>query len=78
MDTILLLKDNTLYKKSSAALRIAKQLNGLWPVMYGFIIIPPFIRDFVYDFIAKNRYKWFGKSDTCRLPAAHERERFLE
>src|SRR5690606_21875818 len=59
LDTILLLKDNILYEKSSAALRIAKQLNGLWPVMYGFIIIPPFIRDFIYDFIAKNRYKWF-------------------
>jgi predicted DCC family thiol-disulfide oxidoreductase YuxK len=78
LDSVLLLHKGKLYDKSAAALRIARHLSGLWPMLYVFIIVPPFIRDAVYRFIARNRYKWFGKSDTCRLPSPEERERFLE
>ena len=77
-DSIVLISNNSVYIKSSAALRIARHLNGLWPILYSFIIIPKPIRDFVYDFIAKNRYKWFGKSDACRIPTPDLQSRFIE
>ena len=77
IDTIILIHDNKLYKRSRAALEIAKQLNGLWPLCYVFIIIPGFIRDLVYKLIAKNRYKWFGQLEACRIPTPEMRERFL-
>jgi predicted DCC family thiol-disulfide oxidoreductase YuxK len=76
-DTIILAENNRYYEKSTAALRIAKGLGGIWKVLYAFIILPTFIRDFFYDIIARNRYRWFGKRDTCRIPAVGERERFL-
>jgi predicted DCC family thiol-disulfide oxidoreductase YuxK len=59
-------------------LRLLKHLGKGWQLLYGFIIIPAFIRDAVYRFIAANRYRWFGKKDQCRLPTAEERTRFLE
>jgi len=77
-DSLVLLSEDQVYKKSSAALRIAKKLNGLYPVLYIFIIIPPFIRHGVYDIIARNRYKWWGKQDSCRVPTPELRSRFME
>jgi len=77
IDSIVLIENNTVYVKSAAALRIAKKLSGLWPLLYIFIIIPAFIRDGVYDFIAKNRYKWFGKKNQCIIPTPSTKERFL-
>ncbi len=77
IDTIKVIRGNNVYKRSRAALEIAKQLNGLWPLCYAAIIIPGFLRDFVYNIIAKNRYKWFGKMDACRIPTPEMRERFL-
>jgi predicted DCC family thiol-disulfide oxidoreductase YuxK len=65
------------YTKSSAALRIARKLSKLWPLFIIFIIIPSFIRDGIYDFIAKNRYKWFGKKEQCMIPTPGLREKFL-
>ena len=70
IDTILLVENGKIYQKSTAALRIARHLNGLWSLPFGFIIIPPFLRDWAYDFIARNRYKWFGKQESCWLPSA--------
>lgn len=78
LGSILLIEENRCYDKSTAALRIAKQLDGLWPVLYGFIIIPKFMRDAVYNWIAQNRYKWFGQLDACRLPTPELRQRFLD
>jgi predicted DCC family thiol-disulfide oxidoreductase YuxK len=75
--SIVLIQDNRIYKRSRASLEIVRQLNGLWPLLYVFIIVPAFLRDIIYNFIAKNRYKWFGKMEACRLPTAEERERFL-
>jgi len=77
-DSLVLLSQDKVYKKSTAALKIAKKLNGLYPLLYAFIIIPPFIRHAIYDLIARNRYKWFGKQDSCRIPTPDLRARFVE
>jgi predicted DCC family thiol-disulfide oxidoreductase YuxK len=77
IDTIILIQNNKLYKRTRASLEIAKQLNGLWPMCYGFIIVPGFIRDLAYKLFASYRYRWFGKMDACRMPTAEMRERFL-
>ncbi len=75
--TILLIENGKVYSKSTAILRIAKQLSGLYPVFYGFIIIPKPIRDFFYTIISKNRYKWFGKKDSCMIPTTKLKAKFL-
>lgn len=77
LDSIVLYENGKIYEKSTAALKIAKKLNGAWFLLYTFIIIPPFIRNFVYNIIAKNRYKWFGERETCRMPTEDIKERFL-
>jgi len=77
IDTVLLLKNGHLYKKSSAILHILKTLNYPWEMFYLLIIIPGFIRDFVYDLVSKTRYSLFGKRDVCRIPSEQERKRFL-
>ena len=78
MDSIILIENNAFYEKSTAALRISKKLNGSYKLLYIFIIIPTFIRDWVYNYIAKNRYKWYGKKDTCMIPTPALKNRFLE
>jgi predicted DCC family thiol-disulfide oxidoreductase YuxK len=77
LNTFYLLENGRLYDRSTAALRITRHLSGLWPVLYALLIIPKFIRDNVYKFIAANRYKWFGKQDICQLPAPELKELFL-
>lgn len=77
LDSIILIRGDRVFYKSRAALEVTKQLKGLWPLLYGFIIVPNFVRDPVYDWIARNRYRWYGKRDTCRLPTPEERARFL-
>jgi predicted DCC family thiol-disulfide oxidoreductase YuxK len=76
-DSVILLKDNTLYQKSDAALEITKHLSGAWKYLAVFSILPTFFLNFFYDIVAKNRYRIFGKSDSCRMPTAELRERFL-
>ena len=79
LDSIVLLKKNgTAKEKSSAILHIARGLGGAWPLMYVFMILPKPFRDLVYDFIARNRYKWFGRQDECRIPTPELRQRFLD
>ncbi|MFY0594246.1 thiol-disulfide oxidoreductase DCC family protein [Roseivirga sp.] len=77
-DSLVLLSGGNVHRKSSAALRIAKKMSGLYPLLYIFIIIPPFIRHGVYDIIAKNRYRWWGKRNSCRMPTPELRARFVE
>ncbi|MDM5360392.1 putative DCC family thiol-disulfide oxidoreductase YuxK [Peribacillus sp. B2I2] len=78
IDSMVLIEKDQAYYKSSAALRICRRLKGAWKLLYGFIIVPSFIRNFVYDFIARNRYKWFGKKEeSCMLPSPSVRKRFL-
>jgi predicted DCC family thiol-disulfide oxidoreductase YuxK len=76
-DSILLIDQDKIYAKSTAALKIAKELSGAYPLLYGFMIIPNFIRNWVYDFIAKHRYKWFGKTDMCMIPTPELKNKFL-
>ena len=78
MTSMILIEDGRAFRKSTAALRIARRLRRLWPVLYVFIVVPPFIRDAVYDFVGRHRYQWFGKRDTCWLPDPELRRRFLE
>jgi predicted DCC family thiol-disulfide oxidoreductase YuxK len=76
-DSIILIDGDKHYEKSSAALRIARQLSGAYPLLYGFIILPKFIRNTVYDYIARNRYKWFGKKESCMIPTEELKSKFL-
>ena len=71
------IENNKIYTRSTAALRVCRYLNGLWPLMYGFIIVPKFIRDGIYNLISKNRYQWFGKKEECMIPTSGIRARFL-
>lgn len=77
-DTFVLVYGGKAYIKSTAALRVLRLLGGLWKYLYVFIVIPAPIRDAVYDFVARNRYKWFGKKDECMVPGPDIRRRFLE
>lgn len=78
LDTMVLIKDNQAYIKSDAVLNIAKELDGYWKYLYIFKIIPKFIRDKIYIYIAKNRYKFFGKKDVCHVKTKDIENRFLE
>jgi predicted DCC family thiol-disulfide oxidoreductase YuxK len=77
LDSVVLLEEGRCYRESTAALRIARRLRGGWPLFYAFIVVPRPVRDVVYGWIARNRYRWFGKRDTCRIPTPELRERFL-
>lgn len=76
-DSVVLYENGKLYTKTSAALRIARKLNGAWPLLYGFIIVPPFIRDIAYTIIARNRYRWWGKTESCMVPTPGLRRKFI-
>ena len=77
IETVVLIIGNRYYTKSTAALMISKQLSGFIKILFPMIIIPKPIRDFVYDIIAKNRYKLFGKREYCRIPTEKEKNKFL-
>jgi len=77
-DSIVLIENGKTHIKSGAALRMNKYMRSLWPLMMGLLIVPPFIRDFVYDYIAKNRITWFGTSDYCDMMTPELKKRFLE
>ena len=76
-NTVFFLENGFIYDRSTAALRISRLMKFPWFLFYGFIIFPSFLRDPVYNFIAKNRYKWFGKQEACRIPTKEEKSRFL-
>lgn len=77
IDSVILVDNNHYYIKSTAALRISKKFTGAWSLLYCLVIFPSSLRDFFYDFVARNRYKWFGKKDSCMLPSPEIRKRFL-
>jgi predicted DCC family thiol-disulfide oxidoreductase YuxK len=78
IDTIILIQGDQYYTQSTAALRIARHLSGFWPVLYMGIILPPFLRNGIYTYIARNRYRWFGRKDQCMLPTPEMKKRFLD
>lgn len=77
-DSVLLEIDGRLYAKSSAAIKLLQMLGGVYKLSVIAWAVPRFIRDAVYDFIARNRYKWYGKRDSCMLPAHELKSRFLD
>ena len=76
-NSFVLILNGKAYTKSTAALSVAKMLSGPMKLLYGFIIVPAFIRNGVYNVIARNRYKWFGKKESCMLPSPDVAARFL-
>ena len=66
------------YFKAEAALNIAKELNSWHSILYVFIHVPNFIKNGIYDFIAKNRYKWYGKKEACLIPTPELKAKFLD
>ena len=77
IDSVILIEEGKVYTYSDAALRIARYFH--WPakMLYGLIIVPRFIRQPIYKWIAKNRYKWFGKKEQCMIPTPDVKARFL-
>jgi predicted DCC family thiol-disulfide oxidoreductase YuxK len=77
-DTIVVVEGGRLYEQSAALLHIARYMHGAWPLLGAFLVVPRPLRDAVYRWAAARRYRWFGKSDTCRIPTQELRARFLE
>ena len=77
LDTLVFVQNEKILLRSAAALSIFSKLGGFWKLSGFFWIIPPFIRDSIYDFIATHRYRWFGKKESCLLPRPEWKERFL-
>jgi predicted DCC family thiol-disulfide oxidoreductase YuxK len=77
MRSFLFIENGKVYNRSTAALKVCRYLKGLWPLCYGLIVIPAFIRNGIYDWIARNRYKWFGERHECMVPTPDVRARFL-
>jgi predicted DCC family thiol-disulfide oxidoreductase YuxK len=76
-DSIILIDGDSSYIKSTAALYISKELSGAYPLLYAFMIIPKYLRDLIYNYIAKNRYKWYGKKESCMIPSPTLKDKFL-
>ena len=76
LNTVVYIKGEKYFLKSTAILNIIKDLGGYWKLFYAFIIIPKFIRDFIYDLIAKSRYRIFGKKESCMIPSPDINKRF--
>lgn len=77
LTSVLFIENGKIYRESTAALRVCRHLDGGWKLLYVLIIIPSFIRDGIYKWIGKNRYKWFGQRDACMLPTPEQRSRFV-
>ena len=78
LTSVIFIEDGVAYRESTAALKVCRHLDGGWKLLYAFIIIPAFIRDGIYKWIGRNRYKWFGKQESCLLPTAEQRARFVD
>ena len=76
LNTVVYIKGEKYFLKSTAILNIIKDLGGYWKLFYAFILIPKFIRDFIYDLIAKSRYRIFGKKESCMIPNPEINQRF--
>ena len=77
-NSFILLEGNKIYSRSGGVLRMLRRLGGGWSLFYAFIIIPPFIRNAGYNWIARNRYRWYGKREECWIPTADLKSRFLD
>jgi predicted DCC family thiol-disulfide oxidoreductase YuxK len=77
MNTVILLEDGHIYTKSAAVLRIVRQLRFPYPLAYIFVVIPRPVRDILYSWISRNRYRWFGKRESCMIPTPDLVDRFI-
>lgn len=75
--SFIFIENGKAYMQSTAALKVCRHLSGAWPALYSLIIIPSFIRDGIYNWIAKNRYKWFGRKNECMIPTPELQAKFL-
>jgi predicted DCC family thiol-disulfide oxidoreductase YuxK len=76
-DSLVLLEGDRLYTRSAAALRVARGLGFPWQLAYAFVVVPRPVRDAIYDWVARNRYRWFGKQAVCMVPTPDLRRRFV-
>lgn len=77
IDSVILVEDGNVYTHSTAALKIIRRLGLPWSLLYGLIVVPAFVRDYLYRLFAKYRYRFFGKKEQCMLPSPEVRARFL-
>ncbi|HEX7906435.1 MAG TPA: thiol-disulfide oxidoreductase DCC family protein [Chitinophagaceae bacterium] len=77
-NSFILIDGDKIYSRSAGALRMLKELGGGWKLFYAFMIVPRFIRDAVYNWVARNRHKWYGKREECMVPTPELKERFLD
>lgn len=77
LNSLVLIEEGQLFQKSTAALKICRHLNWPWKLFYVFILLPKILRDKVYEFVAKRRYRWFGKKDSCVLMIPEYKNRFI-
>jgi predicted DCC family thiol-disulfide oxidoreductase YuxK len=76
-DTLVLVEDGRMFLRSTAVLRVARGLEFPWPLAFVLVVVPRPLRDWVYDIVARNRYRWFGRRDVCMVPTPELRARFL-
>lgn len=77
-NSFILWEAGKVYTRSTGALMVAKKLSGAWQLLYIFIILPSFIRNGIYNIIARNRYNWFGKREACWVPSPELKMKFLD
>ena len=77
-DSLVLVENGRLFTRSTAALRVARGLRFPWPLAYVFVAVPRPVRDYLYDAVARNRYRWFGRRESCMVPTPELRARFLD
>jgi predicted DCC family thiol-disulfide oxidoreductase YuxK len=77
LDSVVMIEDGRCYRRSTAALMVSRRLGGVWAWLYVFMVVPRPLRDLVYDWVATNRYRWFGKRESCRMPTPELQARFL-
>jgi predicted DCC family thiol-disulfide oxidoreductase YuxK len=77
LSTIMLWHSGQLYSRSGAVVRTLAAMGGAWRLVFGLLVIPAFLRDSIYTFVARHRYEWFGKQDACRLPTPELKAKFL-
>jgi predicted DCC family thiol-disulfide oxidoreductase YuxK len=76
--SVVLVEDGRAWTRSTAVLRIARHLGALWPALSVFLLVPRVLRDGVYDWVARHRYRWFGRSASCEMPGPEVRGRLLD
>lgn len=78
LDSLVLIDEGKAYIYSSAVIRVSKYLHSAWPMLQIFALIPPFVRNSLYRYVAKHRYRWFGQQQACLLPTPEIRARYLD